>query len=573
MIERFRRGLKKMLKLLLSSLFGLVLLCLATAPLLSFTPPIDSLKNHLAQTKNSKEKLELLVELSNAYYAVNPAIALEYAYQALQVESDLNPGKQPLTAYHLLGNLYYETGLIDSASHYFHHLLTNVELIQNSFYRMVAYSNMGAVYLYVKEFDEAERYFLLAKEALIAYQNEKEALLPEPQILVLFNNLGIIQKEKEDYNQAIIYLEEGIKMSQLYPDMEFDQAKLYNNLGGIYIQTGNLSRARFLLEESLRIRKELGHRKGIAYTLYSLGQYYFESKNYNAALQHYHASLQIADSLELYDFLGLIADAFVEIYRETQQSDSVIYYLELSKKYAQESSLQSAALELKKQRMLQEFSEREAIADEKQRQLTLRYVFSIILLFLIAIAFLILNNRLRKKYRRIDSEKNELNTETESLRNEKQDLEVQMDQMNRKLTVKTVQNLQLNKKILEEAGRFFQSANTSNPQSTDEFGKAIQNLGTIKEKQFWKEFEVHFLQVYSDFFEQLYRINPRLTENDKRLCSFIRMGLTTKEIAEITGKSVDSIHKSRVRLRSRLGLTNRDVRLGEFIQGLSMPNS
>ncbi|MGN0206556.1 MAG: tetratricopeptide repeat protein [Muribaculaceae bacterium] len=68
------------------------------------------------------------------------------------------------------------------------------------------------------------------------------------------------------------------------------------------------------------------------------------------------------------------------------------------------------------------------------------------------------------------------------------------------------------------------------------------------------DFKVYFEQVHPTFFNRLDKLHPQLTLIDKRLCAFLYLGLSTKEIAAITCKEIRSVETSRLRLRKKLGL-------------------
>lgn len=80
----------------------------------------------------------------------------------------------------------------------------------------------------------------------------------------------------------------------------------------------------------------------------------------------------------------------------------------------------------------------------------------------------------------------------------------------------------------------------------------------------WEQFVYHFDQVHSGFFQRLRQQYPELTPRDHRLCAYLRMNLSTKDIAPLLNISVRGVEISRYRLRKKLGLTG-DDNLGEFM--------
>ncbi len=80
-----------------------------------------------------------------------------------------------------------------------------------------------------------------------------------------------------------------------------------------------------------------------------------------------------------------------------------------------------------------------------------------------------------------------------------------------------------------------------------------------------EEFRVHFERVHQGFFKRLIGKFPRLTAKDQRLCAYIYIGLSTKELAGLVNITPESAEIGRIRLRKKLGLT-REQNLGSFLQ-------
>ncbi len=68
----------------------------------------------------------------------------------------------------------------------------------------------------------------------------------------------------------------------------------------------------------------------------------------------------------------------------------------------------------------------------------------------------------------------------------------------------------------------------------------------------WDAFEDHFNLLHSDFFKKLKDIYPGLTIPELKMCAFIKMGLSTKEIAQRLNLSMRGTETGRFRLRKKL---------------------
>ena len=92
----------------------------------------------------------------------------------------------------------------------------------------------------------------------------------------------------------------------------------------------------------------------------------------------------------------------------------------------------------------------------------------------------------------------------------------------------------------------------------------IQNLikENISHDDDWKKFNQNFDIVYADFIKHLSEIHPDLTVAEKRLCCYLKMGLSSKEIAPILSISPKSVEMNRYRLRRKLSLTHEDNLVG-----------
>ena len=79
-----------------------------------------------------------------------------------------------------------------------------------------------------------------------------------------------------------------------------------------------------------------------------------------------------------------------------------------------------------------------------------------------------------------------------------------------------------------------------------------------------EEFRIHFERVHQGFFTRLAGRFPKLTAKDQRLCAYLLLGLSTKELAGLTNITAESAEIGRIRLRKKLGLTHAQ-NLGSFL--------
>ena len=81
----------------------------------------------------------------------------------------------------------------------------------------------------------------------------------------------------------------------------------------------------------------------------------------------------------------------------------------------------------------------------------------------------------------------------------------------------------------------------------------------------WKKFAENFDLVYENYLKRLSEKFPQLTVSDKKLCAYLKMDLTSKDIAPLLNMSYRSVEMSRYRLRKKMNL-DRDVNLADFLQ-------
>ena len=89
----------------------------------------------------------------------------------------------------------------------------------------------------------------------------------------------------------------------------------------------------------------------------------------------------------------------------------------------------------------------------------------------------------------------------------------------------------------------------------------------IEQKDEWKVFEQNFDQVHENFIHNLKEKHPDLTAKDMRLAAYLRMNLSSKEIAPLMNISVRSVEISRYRLRKKINIEH-DQNLYDYLINL-----
>ncbi len=150
------------------------------------------------------------------------------------------------------------------------------------------------------------------------------------------------------------------------------------------------------------------------------------------------------------------------------------------------------------------------------------------------------------------------------LRNEK--LQEQMKLKDKELANSTFQTIQKNKLLDNMKKELKQLMSQINDDVTKNHIKFIIkkiNREINDEKQ-WEIFETHFENVHEEFLKRIKTEFPALTPRELKLCAYLRMNISSKEISLLMNISTRGVEISRYRLRKKLNL-DRTTNLTDFI--------
>ncbi len=159
----------------------------------------------------------------------------------------------------------------------------------------------------------------------------------------------------------------------------------------------------------------------------------------------------------------------------------------------------------------------------------------------------------------IENEKRIIKLKNESLSNEVKLKSKQLANTAMALAKKNEAIQEIKKEIVNHKKSF---------ENTYSYKKILKQLdNSIGHDDEWELFEYNFNQVHEEFFAKLKRQFPEITQKDLRLCAYIKMNLSTKEIAPLMNISIRGVETHRYRLKRKLKLES-DNSLTDFLLNL-----
>lgn len=168
---------------------------------------------------------------------------------------------------------------------------------------------------------------------------------------------------------------------------------------------------------------------------------------------------------------------------------------------------------------------------------------------------------IKMKDQEISEIEEESRSKIDKLKNEKLKNEIQ--HKNSQLTSVTTHLLQKNELLKEIAKNIESSIEKSG--SKGDLKKIVKSIErNLTDDESWDQFSIHFNEVHGDFFNKLTARNIKLTPQETKLAAYLRMNMSSKEIANLMNISVRGVELARYRLRKKLDL-DRDQKLVEYL--------
>lgn len=392
-------------------------------------------------------------------------------------------------------------------------------------------NNYGLLLMRMEKYEEA----IIQFKALNPYDVERTGVLL---------NIAVTFDQLEQYDSVFFYIDSLIHYAQANSESSIVRGNLnkaYGVKAACYMELERWDDAIHCLSLSSEMLEGYEDKNLLAIHNLHLARAYFGKGEYEkslSAIQESRALSRATQNIEnewlAVKFESDILENMKDYAREVENlryfialSDTINNREKLEK--IQEQKYQQEALMIEQQYQLQQQTSR-------QRQQNIIILASVIVVVSILIAILIMLNRKR--------------------------LAAELELRNREITAKSIGKMQSNEMLNDAIGKL--SEMEKHPEKNMLPG-VIRDLKMLIDADTKKDFDLHFIQMHPDFYERLLADFPKLTQNELRLCAFVKSNLNIKEIAAINGISAESVKTARKRLRKSLNLTGEDITLLEFL--------
>ncbi|WP_190808794.1 tetratricopeptide repeat protein [Flagellimonas sp. S3867] len=418
---------------------------------------------------------------------------------------------------------------------------------------------IGHIQYNIKDFQESIKYF---NQALKVYLETDDNVYASETYV----DIGTSLAEMGEYKAAISQFEKCIALTEKY-DLKGTQAIAYTNLGNALRKIKDYNTSFLYLKKSLDYQLEHGFVNNKIEVLKSMSELYFDQNQTSKSIEYINKAIIIADSVKSIDYLmntyllrsqifekqernmlalsdrkkhEVFKDSIFNI-KKVQQIDELTTIYETEKKEA------ALALQEEEINTLNE----KAKVDKLTKGLYAGGMASALALS----GLLVFGFRQRIKKNKIAREKQE-EIYRQEIAHKKKELASQTLHLVQKNTF--IQELKENLENLKNSPEKFKV----------EFRRIVMLLKkqNASDKD-WEVFKSYFSEVHNDFDQKLKTLYPDISEKEIRLTAFLRMNLTTKEIAATLNVLPDSILKSKYRLKKKLEL-DKDIDLTSFLNTL-----
>lgn len=520
---------------------------------------------------NDKNELgKYLINLSQAYNRMGRVeLAVQGYSDAIEALKAVDDKINLATCYNSLGNIYTVQGNYPHALECFQRGMKIREEMKEMNAVSRSLVSIGSIYFTQKNYEKALEYN--QKVAEIARNSNDEHSLAGS-----FINIGLIYLQTNN-NEALDYFLKALEISQNLKIAPL-QINILLNIGRFYFLKSENDKALANFTEALKQSEKIGNKSFISLSKLQIAKVYQIREEYSKALSYALSSLEIVKTLKIIESEKDLHKILSELYAKTNNFKSAythsILFKQLSDKMYNESNVRQIAemefaykFEKEKQAIALEQLKKDEIEKTKRRQqqtLIVILAASFVLVSLLALYI----NRLYRINKSVNSAIRKMELENKRLlEKEIERINGELEQNQKSLTAASLKLIQNSERDAETVGKLESLLANTTPDGKKIILALMSDFKRISIRSSWNEFELLFQKVHNSFYEKLNESFPNLTANERRLCAFLKLNMSNKDIANITFQSEEALKKARMRLRQKLGI-DRDTNLVIYLQNI-----
>ena len=250
-------------------------------------PTIDSLKDVVSGLKDSPEKVQALLQLSQEYLNTSLTDALNYATAAKDMSIKINYDEGLANSYRFLGNYYKKLGQYPETIDAYNLSLEIFTKMHDLVGQSIVLNNFGTLYEEQAQETKALEYYFLALKL-------GEQAIDKKRIVTTLNNIGNLYLNKpKTYDKALEYFLRALPLARELND-DVIIGTITVNIGEVYMNESKYDSAIYYFRESLAALEITGD---VSYTLNDIGKLYEKQQSYDSALIYHQRALRIATNL------------------------------------------------------------------------------------------------------------------------------------------------------------------------------------------------------------------------------------------------------------------------------------
>ena len=388
-------------------LFLFLLLIASISKVQGQSRSLDSLKYIAENAQQDTNKVMMLLSVSNIYSFFNPDIGLLLAQKALDLARKLHFKKGEVQALNSAGQtLDFMGDYPKDLKLQFDALQINREM-KDPAGEAASLGNIGQVYNELGEYRQALQYLVPANKI---YQQLQGSFQGSFELC----NTGEAYDFLHMRDSALYYLSQAYEKfnPKFYgPHM---QSFILRHIGNLYSEIGKKDSALKFYNDVILYSGLTNDLVNMSMSHNKIAELYESVHRYDSSLYHARAAFNIAQSVPLKLQILQASSLLVKLYRETQNTDSAFFYLNIA------TSLKDSLYGKEKYRQLQllllDEQQRQQTIEQKSEQLHNQVKFVSLLsalgVFLLFAFILLRNNRLKQKANSILTEQKEKIEET-----------------------------------------------------------------------------------------------------------------------------------------------------------------